>query len=164
MKRKSKNLFVMFMILLALFSFVSCAPGTAQAIELMGAVDRIHDSYTFANIGVKIKKTAEEVYTIYGSVERFENARAKQEFSIDEDVTHIVAIKLTAVDCDVSQNEVEIMINGVRSYDAEHLNGSDYTFIIFEAVPGSSVTINVKWCSNNQKNYVVKFDESLILK
>lgn len=160
-----KFLSAIMIFLLSIF-LVSCGDGECcKAIELMGAGDRIHDSYTFANLGVKIKDDGKGVYTIYGAVEKLSNSKVKSEFEIAEDVSHVVAIKLTAIKTDVVKNEVQISTNGTRAYDAEHLNGSDYTFIILEAVPGTSTTISVKWNKNAKElNYNVCFADNIILK
>ncbi len=160
-----KRFFSFVLVILGLFIFVGCGSGKCcEAIELMGAGDRIHDTYTFANNGVKIKSEGKNVYTIYGSVEKLENAEVKKEFKIDEDISHVVAIKLTAIESDVNKDEVQISANGIRSYDAEHLNGSDYTFIILEAVPDKTVTISVKWNKDAEEiNYVIYFASDLKL-
>ncbi len=159
---------VLSLVLLCFLSvmFVACGSGKCcEAIELMGAGDRIHDSYTFANTGVKIKNDGDNKYTIYGSVEKLENEAVKKEFKIDADVTHVVAIKLTAIDTEVDKDNLSISVNGNRSYDAEHLNGSDYTFIILEASKNKTVTISVKWNKEaEEKTYIVYFAEDLELK
>jgi len=154
------------LIALGLFIFVGCGNGKCcSAIELMGAGDRIHDSYTFANVGVKISSDKNNVYTISGSVEKIDNETVKKEFKIDNDVTHVVAIKLTAIKTKVVKDEAQISVNGSRAYDAEHLNGSDYTFIILEAVPDNTSTISVKWNKDAEElNYVVYFSADLNLK
>ena len=73
------------LIALGLFIFVGCGNGKCcSAIELMGAGDRIHDSYTFANVGVKISSDKNNVYTISGSVEKIDNETVKKEFKIDK--------------------------------------------------------------------------------
>lgn len=154
---------------IALMSFcmlylISCGCSKCKAIELMGAGDRIHDTYTFANTGVKIKETNENVYEISGSVEKLSDSNVKKEFKIDEDINHVVAIKLTATDTSVDKDKLEIMVNGNRAYDAEHLNGSDYTFIIIEAKPDTSVSITVNWNGESEKHYIVKFSPDLVLK
>lgn len=153
-------------IILSFFFLAGCGSGKCcDAIELMGAGDRIHDSYTFANTGVKISNDENNVYTIYGSVDKLANAAVKEEFKIAEDVTHVVVVKLTAIDTDVKKDEVEISTNGHRAYDAEHLNGSDYTFIILEAIPSTSVTITAKWNKDaEEKSYIVKFADDIELK
>lgn len=161
-----KKLVCILMAVFISFVFAGCGKGKCcEAIELMGAGDRIHDSYTFANTGVKIKNDDKNVYTIYGEVEKLENADVKKEFKIADDVTHVVAIKLTAIDETVKKDEVQISTNGIRAYDAEHLNGSDYTFIILEAVKDKTVTISVKWNKDAEElNYVVYFASDIILK
>ena len=161
-----KKVFSLFFICLFCLSFVACGKGKCcEAIELMGAGDRIHDTYTFANTGVKIKTDDDKKFTIYGSVEKLTDDAVKKEFDIDEDVTHVVAIKLTAIDDEVDKDKVKISIDGDRSYDAEHLNGSDYTFIILEAVKDRMVNISVKWNEESEeKNYIVYFDEDIELK
>ena len=75
-----------------------------------------------------------------------------------------MAIKLTAVDSTVVEEKVKVYVDGSRAYDAEHLNGSNYTFIILEAKPGSLATVNVLWDGENEKVYTVKFNENLTLK
>lgn len=148
-----------------MFVFVGCGSNMKSAIELMGAGDRIHDSFTFANIGVNIRNNSENVYTISGSVDSLESSEVKKEFDIENDVSHVVAIKLTAVGTQVDKESVEIKTNGIRAYDAEHLNGSNYTFIILEAIPGKTVSISVKWNKDDQeKTYIINFDENLTLK
>ncbi len=160
-----KKILCLLLVMFSCFMFASCGNGKCcEAIELMGAGDRIHDTYTFANTGVKIKNEDKNVFTIYGSVEKLDNADVKKEFKIDEDINYVVAIKLTAIDEDVKKDEVQISTNGVRAYDAEHLNGSDYTFIILEAVPDKTITISVKWNKDaNEQNYVVYFASDLKL-
>ena len=133
-------------------------------LELMGAGDRIHDTYTFANTGVMLEEKEENVYRIYGEVEKIENQKVKEEFEIDDEVTHVVAIKLSANGKEVKEDKVNIKIDGVRSYDAEHLNGSDYTFIILEAVKGKNVSLTVSWDGVQENSYVIVFDENLSLK
>ena len=161
-----KLLSLCFVCLFAIMIFVGCGDGECcKAIELMGAGDRIHDSYTFANVGVKINDDGKNTYTIYGSVDKLDDAAVKEEFDIAEDVTHVVAIKLTAIKTEVKKDEVEISTDGNRAYDAEHLNGSDYTFIILEAVPGKTTNISVKWNKDAEGlNYIVYFDSNLELK
>lgn len=159
-----KKILLLFLIIFATFSLIGCGCEGCKAIELMGAGDRIHDTYTFANIGIKINEVQENYYEISGSVEKLTNNDVKNEFDIDEDVTHIVAIKLTAMNTKVEKDKVSINVNGIRNYDAEHLNGSDYTFIILEAVNGSTVSISVKWNDNDEtKTYVIKFADDLNL-
>ena len=154
----------MFTFMVAL-TFISCKCTGCKAIELMGAGDRIHDTFTFANTGVTLKKLNEVTYEVSGSVEKLDSADVKKEFSIPDDVTHVVAIKLTAIDSKVDKENVSIKVDGIRSYDAEHLNGSDYTFIILEAKAGNSVTITAKWNKEDKERvYVVNFSNDLILK
>lgn len=146
-------------------TFISCKCTGCRAIELMGAGDRIHDTYTFANTGVNIKKINEVTYEISGSVDKLTDSAVKKEFSIPDDVTNVVAIKLTAIDTKVDKENVSIKVDGIRSYDAEHLNGSDYTFIILEAVAGNFVTITAKWNQDaKEKVYVINFSNDLVLK
>ena len=161
-----KKLLCFTLAVLSVFMLVSCGKGKCcDAIELMGAGDRIHDSYTFANTGVEIQNEGKNVYTISGSVEKLSDSAVKEEFGIDESVTHVVAIKLSAIDAEVKKDEVEIYVDGAENFDAEHLNGSDFTFIIIEAVPSNSVSISVKWNKNADKQtYVVNFASDLELK
>ena len=161
-----KRILCFALAVLSVFMFVSCGKGKCcDAIELMGAGDRIHDSYTFANTGVEIKNEGKNVYTISGNVDKLTDNAVKEEFGIDENVTHVVAIKLTAIDADVKKDEVEIYVDGAENFDAEHLNGSDFTFIIIEAVPANSVSISVKWNKDADKlTYVVNFASDLVLK
>ena len=159
-----KVLSVLFMIF-TLVCIGACSKiETKKDIELMGAGDRIHDTYTFANVGVSIQETGKNTYKISGSVDKLENDAIKNEFDIDEGVTHVVAIKLSANGKEVDKEKGLIKINGVRSYDAEHLNGSDYTFIVLEAVSGTSVSIEASWNGTDKTNYIVVFDENLNLK
>ena len=146
--------------------FVGCAKTeNVKAIELMGAGDRIHDTYTFANNGVSISDDGKNTYTISGSVEKLTNQSVKDEFDIVGDIEYVVAIKLTAINEDVIKDEVVVSVNGVRNYDSEHLNGSNYTFIILEAIPDSTATITVKWNNSaEEKVYVVYFKADLNLK
>lgn len=147
-------------------ALASCGKQECKELQLMGAGDRIHDSYTFANNGVVLSKKAENQFEISGSVDYLADANVKEEFDIDEDVNHVVALKL----CNCSGNktnksEVQISVDGVRNYDAEHLNGDDYTFIILEAVPGDTVTISVKWNADMQPiEYSIKMADNLELK
>lgn len=162
---KLNRLIVFAMLIIFASCFVACGNGGLKAIELMGAGDRMHDSYTFANIGTKIKDDGKNTYTIYGSVEKLIDENVKTEFKIAQDIMHIVAIKLSAIDEKVVKDEVEIYINGARNYDAEHLNGSSFTYILLEAKVGSTVSISVKW--NNDAdviNYILYFDQNLQLK
>jgi len=152
-------------LMIAIISCCACAKTEkTHAIELMGAGDRIHDTYTFANTGVTIS-SKDNTYLISGSVESIADKNVKDEFNIDDIVTHVVAIKLTAVESEVVKDEVQIQVNGSRAYDAEHLNGLNYTFIILEALPGQTVSIVAKWNKNeSEKSYVLNFSEDLILK
>ncbi len=161
-----KKISCFIMVVLCLISCAACSKKNSKsAIELMGAGDRIHDTFTFANTGVEIFNNEKNVYTISGSVEKLEDENVKKEFSINDDVTHVVAIKLSAMDDDVKKQEVQISVDGVRNYDAEHLNGSDYTFIILEAIKNKTVTITVKWNKDaKEKTYIVYFAENIELK
>ena len=153
------------LLVIAIFIFAGCSKNEkTSAIELMGAGDRIHDTYTFANNGVKINHS-DNNYVISGSVDKLTDENVKSEFDIENTVSHVVAIKLTAVDSKVVKDEVEIQVDGSRAYDAEHLNGENYTFIILEAVPGQSVSVVAKWSnSDEEKTYIVRFAEDLNLK
>ena len=144
---------------------VACAKNEkTNAVELMGAGDKIHDSYTFANEGVVLTKDGDD-YLISGSVYALNDKTVKNEFEIADDVTHVVAVKLTAIESEVVEDEVEINVNGTRAYDAEHLNGDNYTYIILEAIPSDEVVISVKWNEKDEeKIYKVKFNEDLLLK
>lgn len=161
--RKILSLVLLFAVII---TFTACGSSSGtKAIELMGAGDRIHDTYTFANTGVNIEETSSKVYTISGSVEKLESTAVKKEFKIDEDVTHVIAIKLTSIKEEVNKEKVKISVNGNRAYDAEHLNGSDYTFIILEVVPNNTTTISVKWNENaDEENYVIYFASDINLK
>lgn len=144
---------------------VSCGQtNTRKDIELMGAGDRIHDTFTFANIGVDIKQKEEDVYEILGSVERLEDETIKKEFDIESDVNHVVVIKLSSNGKEIDETKLKVSVDGVRSYDAEHLNGKDCTFIILEAIKGKSISISVSWNGVDENNYVLIFNEDLILK
>lgn len=160
-----KRLLGFSLIIVCTCLLVACNTASVKAIELMGAGDRIHDTYTFDNVGTKIKDDGKNTYTIYGSVDRLADENIKSEFEIAEDITHIVAIKLSAINEKVVKDEVEIYVNGARNYDAEHLNGSTYTFVLIEAKAASVVTISVKWNKNaSVANYILNFDENLELK
>ena len=137
---------------------------TKKDIEVMGAGDRIHDTFTFANLGVEIKEKDENTYEIIGSVERLEDEKIKQEFEIDEDVNHVVAIKLSANGKDVDKEKFYIKVNGVRCFDAEHMNGLDYTFIILEAQKDKTVSVVVSWNGEDENSFVLLFDKDLTLK
>lgn len=160
MKKKLIGIFLFVLVV----ATVSCSSMKKNDIELMGAGDRIHDSYTFANTGVELGYDGNDIYTISGSVEKLADEKVKEEFSIAGDVDYVVAIKLSANGKEVVKDKVTISVNGVRSYDAEHLNGSDYTFILLEVNVGSSVSINVSWNGEDTKDYVLKFSDNLILK
>lgn len=153
------------LILFVCLSFVACKDNRqTSAIELMGAGDRIHDSFTFANSGVELSDDGDNRYTISGSVQKLNDKAVKSEFGIDEDVSHVVAIKLSAMGENVVSEEVEITVDGLRAYDAEHLNGSNYTFIILDAVASRTLTIKVKWNNKmQQKSYVIHFADNLEL-
>lgn len=160
--RKIISLLCSFIAMLAL---ISCSKVEEKKdIELMGAGDRIHDTYTFANTNVKIEEKEENVYRIFGEVDRLDDVNVKDEFDIDNEVNHVVAIKLSANGRKVVEDKVTIKIDGVRSYDSEHLNGSDYTFVILEAVENQSISITVSWNGEEEDNYIIHFDENLILK
>lgn len=160
-----KNVCVVLCAVLFALVIASCSKVNGENdIELMGAGDRIHDSYTFANTGVELEKTDDNIYLISGSVEKLEDEKVKQEFEIDSDITHVVAIKLSANGKEVDKEKVSIKIDGVRNYDAEHLNGSDYTFIILEAIKNKTVSITVSWNGEQENNYVINFDKDLVLK
>lgn len=151
--------------IVVLFVFISCSNmSTKKPIELMGAGDRIHDTYTFANTGVKIEEKENNIYRIYGSVEKLDDDDVKKEFKIDDDVNNVVAIKLSAMDNKIDKKKLYVKVDGVRSYDAEHLNGSNYTFIILEAQKGKTVSISVSWNGEKEINYVISFDDNLTLK
>ncbi len=159
-----KKIITTFVLLLVLCSLVGCNK-ESSAIELMGAGDRIHDTYTFANTGVVLKDEGKNVFTVSGSVDKLDDVAVKEEFKIKDEVTHIVAIKLSANDNEVVKNEVEIYSNGNEVYDAEHLNGKDYTFILLEVVPGNTTMISVKWNKEmTPLNYIINFDENIVLK
>ncbi len=167
--KKSIFMFVLSAFTLALAVGVSAcnnSKNSCKDIQLMGAGDRIHDSYTFANSGVELKDDGNNTFTISGSVRYLSNQAVKEEFNIAEDVDHVVAIKLS--NCGTTTtvaDEVEISVNGVRNYDAEHLNGTNYTFIILEAAPGSTTTISVKWSADSDaKEYTIKMAENLQLR
>ena len=160
-----KKFFILVISVIFTLSLVACNNSTSKSVELMGAGDRIHDTFTFANTGVKIKQIKENSYEISGSVDKIENENIKTEFKIDSDINHVVAVKITAFDTEVDESKVNISVNGLRNYDAEHLNGSDYTFVILEAVPDATVTITAKWNdSDPEEIYTIYFSENLELK
>lgn len=160
-----KRFISVFAIVLFCLCLVGCKSNAdTRAIELMGAGDRIHDSFTFANSGVKLSDEGDGSYTISGSVQKLEDEAVKKEFGIDEDVSHVVAIKLRSEGDTVVPDEVEIKVDGLRAYDAEHLNGSNYTFIILDAVASRTLTIKVKWNKKMQpKSYVIHFADNIEL-
>lgn len=159
-----KKIFICLCSIFLALTFISCSTCKEKlAIELMGAGDRIHDSFTFANLGVELKYEGNNVYAISGSVEKIENEDVKSEFDIPSDVSYVIAIKLSACGRDVIKDKVSIEVDGVRSYDAEHLNGNDYTFIILEVKKGENVSIKVSWNGEDEMNYIVKFDDNLAL-
>lgn len=165
-----KKSFFMFALVAVLFVggivLASCGKEECKELQLMGAGDRIHDSYTFANTGVVLTKKADKQFEISGSVDYLADQKVKEEFDIESDVDHVVALKL----CNCSGNktvksEVQISVDGVRNYDAEHLNGDDYTFVILEAVPSHTVTISVKWNKDMQPiDYSIEMVDNLELK
>lgn len=160
-----RNFCVVLCCILFSLVIVSCSKmSKSKDIELMGAGDRIHDSYTFANTGVEIAETEDNVYEIRGSVKGLTDESVKKEFDIDSDISHVVAIKLSANGKEIDKEKLNIKVDGVRAYDAEHLNGSDYTFIILEAVKNKTISITVSWNGKDENSYVIKFDENLILK
>lgn len=160
-----KKLYFIFFGLILPIVLVSCGMNnTKKDIELMGAGDRIHDTFTFANLGVEIKEKETNVYEILGSVEKLEDKKIKEEFEIDEEVNNVVAIKISANGKEVNKEKVSVKIDGVRNYDAEHFNGTDYTFVILEAVKGKQVSIVVSWNGEDEVSYVLQFSNNLILK
>ena len=160
-----KKLVLFFLCFIIPVILISCGKKIEEKdIELMGAGDRIHDSFTFANLGVEIKETEEDVYQISGSVEKIENDNIKNEFKIDSEINNVVVIKLSANGEDVDKEKYYVKVDGVRFFDAEHMNGSDYTFVILEAVKGKTVSVIVSWNGVDENSYVLKFDEDLILK
>jgi hypothetical protein len=164
--KKSFVMVALSVVALGLAMWLSaCETDVCKDIELMGAGDRIHDTYTFANSGVTLKDMGDNKFEIGGSVQYLSDAKVKEEFNIDEDVNHVVAIKLSCCDnTTVDANNVEINVNGVRNYDAEHINGSDYTFVILEASVGSTTTITVKWNADaDEKVYTIYMSENLEL-
>ena len=89
----------------------------------------------------------------------------KEEFNISQDINHVIAIKLSnCSNIKTEPKEVEIKINGNINYDSQHLNGSNYTFIILEARVDSTTTISVKWNSSAQpKVYTIYMSQDLQL-
>lgn len=160
-----KKIFMMLMCFALVVAISACSEkNTKMDIELMGAGDRIHDTFTFANIGVELKEKEDNVYEISGSVEKLEDENVKQEFKIEEDVDNVVAIKLSANGRVVEKEKISVKVDGVRNYDAEHLNGEDYTFVILEAVKGKAVSIEVSWNGVDVESYVIQFSENLTIK
>lgn len=165
MKRNNVLSFMFFVVAASISIFVACAGGQCRELQLMGAGDRIHDSFTFANTGVVLEKMEENNYLISGSVDFLSDEKVKKEFDIDEDVDHVIVVKV----CNCSGNktvesEVEISVDGIRNYDAEHLNGTDYTYIILEAVPAAVTTVSVKWNKDMEIiEYKIKMADDLVL-
>lgn len=160
-----KRIFMMLMCFALVVAISACSEkNTKMDVELMGAGDRIHDTFTFANIGVELKEKEDNVYEISGSVEKLEDENVKQEFKIEEDVDNVVAIKLSANGRVVEKEKISVKVDGVRNYDAEHLNGEDYTFVILEAVKGKAVSIEVSWNGVDVESYVIQFSENLTIK
>lgn len=145
-------------------ALVACR-NDCKEIELMGAGDRIHDSYTFANRGVVLTEQENDKYKISGSVDYLSDIEVKKEFNISQDINHVIAIKLSnCSNIKTEPKEVEIKINGNTNYDSQHLNGSNYTFIILEARVDSTTTISVKWNSGAQpKVYTIYMSQDLQL-
>ena len=165
MKKTIFSVMAMIMCFCLSMTIVACGNNECKEVQLMGAGERIHDSYTFANTGVELKKTADNTYEITGTVAYLNDSAVKEEFNIAADVNHVVAIKLSNCSGNKTiKDEVEISVNGVRNYDAEHLNGDDYTYIILEAAQGVTTTISVKWNANMQAvNYTIKMADNLVL-
>lgn len=163
-----KSIFVVLLsiICLGVAVGITACKDDCKDIELMGAGDRIHDTYTFANIGVILTNSGDNNYEISGSVEYLTDQKVKKEFSIAEDINYVVVIKLTnCSSTSVDSKEVEIMVDGNRNYDAEHLNGSNYTFIILEAKPNTTTKISVKWNKDaDVKEYSIFMKPELQLK
>ncbi len=165
--KKSLLVFLLSVVCLGTAIGLTACKEDCKDIQLMGAGDRIHDSYTFANNGVVLTDKGDNKFEISGSVDYLSDSAVKQEFNIAEDISHVVAIKLSNCSSSTSvvADEIEIEVNGVRNYDAEHLNGSDYTFIILEAAVGSTTTISVKWNAGAETQvYTIYMSEDLILK
>ena len=160
-----KKICLIMLSIFCIISIIACSKENSLAVELMGAGDKIHDTYTFANIGTKLRYDGNNSYTIYGSVESLNNEKVKTEFEINENISHVVAIKLSAVETKVEKNDVEVFVDGVENFDAEHLNGSSFTYILLVAKQGAEVEISVKWNKNvESKTYKIKFDNNLELK
>ena len=154
----------MILIAICIFGFVACSNSGKKDIELMGAGERIHDTFTFANRGVSITEKEKNMYEISGEVDKINDDKIKQEFEIDNDIDYVVAIKLSANGREIKEDKLKIEIDGIRAYDAEHLNGKDYTYIILEAVADANVSISVKWDGEQENKYIIQFSENLILK
>ena len=155
---------ILFGFLLPVIMVACGTNNTKKDIELMGAGDRIHDTFTFANIGVELKEKENNVYEISGSVEKIDNEKIKEEFEIDADVNNVIAIKLSANGQPVIKEKMSVKINGVRYYDDEHMNGSDYTFIVLEAAKNKTASIVVSWNGEDENSYALQYSENLILK
>ena len=163
--KKSIFIFILSAVCLSVAIGLTACKEECKEIQLMGAGDRIHDSYTFANNGVTLTDKGDNKFEISGSVDYLSDNLVKEEFDIAEDVNHVVALKLTnCSSTSVVANEVEIKVDGNRNYDAEHLNGTDYTFIILEAKANSTTTITVKWNASAQpKVYTIYMSQDLTL-
>ncbi|MBQ8468616.1 MAG: hypothetical protein IJ542_02545 [Clostridia bacterium] len=165
---KNKIFTIVFALVLVSAGIVlaACGEKECKELQLMGAGDRIHDSYTFANTGVTLSKLEENKFEISGSVDYLSSTKVKEEFNIADDVNHVVALKLrNCLSGTTVKDEVQIAVDGVRNYDAEHLNGDDYTFIILEAAPSRTVTISVKWSAKmEEQTYTILMSENLTLK
>ena len=159
-----KKILSMILIAICIFGFVACSNSDKKDIELMGAGERIHDTFTFANRGVSITEKENNVYEISGEVDKINDDKIKQEFEIDNDIDYVVAIKLSANGREIKEDKLKIEIDGIRAYDAEHLNGKDYTYILLEAVANANVSISVKWDGEQENKYIIQFSENLILK
>ena len=125
-----KKIFSIIFCLFLAVGMIACTGEKTKAVELMGAGDKIHDSFTFANIGVNLEEIDENIYEISGSVERMDDKKIKDEFEIDEDVTNVVALKLNAVDVTVVKEKVKVYVDGGRVYDAEPSMGQ-ITHLLF---------------------------------
>lgn len=162
-----KSIFAIFLsvVCLGVAIGITACENKCKDIELMGAGDRIHDSYTFANNGVVLTDKGDNNYEISGSVEYLSDESVKKEFSIASDINYVVAIKLSnCSSTSVDSKNVEITVDGNRNYDAEHLNGSNYTFIILEAKPNSTTNITVKWNKDAEaKEYTIFMSQDLKL-
>ena len=166
MKRQIFGVMLVVMLFAAGITLAACGNKECKELQLMGAGDRIHDSYTFANNGVVLTKTEENKFEISGSVDYLFDEQVKSEFHIDEDVNHVIALKLcNCTGQETVAEDVQIVVDGVRNYDAEHLNGDNYTFVIVEAAPGETVTISAKWNKDMEiQTYLIHMSDSLQLK